>query len=363
MKKILVAILCCTFALSATACNNNESNTIETTEVVSTTEAVVETVAENIEEKIDKKLENMNFEGIVYVTHNDSVVYSTAIGKNEKGADLTVESQRYIGSVSKQFCATAIMILKEQNKLSVDDKLEKYFPEYEIGKDITIKNLLTMRSGIPDLANGAQSFSPKDDESENIASIKEWVFSQQLIFEPDTKMEYSNTNYSLLAYIVESVSGQAYNDFVRENIFEPLEMNNSGFVTEVADNPYFSEGLTYETLTAYEDKGTAKGAGDIVSTASDMNKWMTGLMSGKIISEQSYREMTTDYSPDYGAIYGYGLSGLYKKGFGHLGVIGNFLALDYFNEELGYNIFVATDRSCSQLESMPSILMDILIGK
>lgn len=363
MKKILVAILCCTFALSSTACNSNETNTIETTEAVATTETIVETVAEDIETQIDKKLNKMDFEGIVYITHGDDVVYSTAIGKNEKGGDLTVESPRYIGSVSKQFCATAIMMLKEQTKLSVDDTLDKYFPDYEIGKNITIKNLLTMRLGIPDLVNGAQTFSPKDNESENIASIKEWIFSQELMFEPDTKMEYSNTNYSLLAYIVETVSGQDYNDFVRENIFNPLEMNNSGFVNEVADNPYFSEELTYETLTAYEDKGTAKGAGDVVSTASDMDKWMNGLMKGKIISDESYREMITNHSPDQAAIYGYGLSGMYKKGMGHTGSIGNFLALDYFNEELGYNIFIATDNGCSQLGSMPSFLMDILIGK
>jgi len=363
MKRILVTILCSTFALSATACNSNETNTVETAEAVATTEAVVETVVEDIETQIDEKLERMNLEGIVYITHGDDVVYSTAIGKNEKGTDLTIESPRYIDSVSKQFCATAIMMLKEQNKLSVDDTLDKYFPEYEIGKDITIKNLLTMRSGIPDLGNGAQTFSPKDNESDNIDSIKEWIFNQQLIFEPDTKMEYSNTNYSLLAYIVESVSGQSYNDFIRENIFKPLEMNNSGFVNEVADNPYFSKDLTYETLTAHEDKGTAKGAGDVVSTASDMDKWMTGLMSGKIISQESYIEMTTDHSPDFVEHYGYGLSGMYKKGFGHLGSIGNFMALDYFNEELGYNIFVATDRGCSQLVSIPSILMDILIGK
>ena len=94
-----------------------------------------------------------------------------------------------------------------------------------------------------------------------------------------------------------------------------------------------------------------------------MNKWMIGLMSEKIISDESYREMTTDHSPDYGAYYGYGLSGMYKKGFGHLGSIGNFTALDYFNKELGYNIFVATDRSCSQLGNMPTMLMDILVGK
>ena len=357
MKKLLSVILCCAFALSVAACNNNVSDTTETTE------AVTETVEENLNEKIDEKLNKMDFEGIVYITHNDSVVYSTAIGKNEKGADLTIESPRYLGSVSKQFCATAIMMLKEQNKLSVDDTLDKYFPEYERGKDITIQNLLTMRSGIPDFLTVEAGFSSEKSESENVACIKEWVFSQPLDFEPDTSMKYSNTNYFLLGNIVEMVSEQSYNEFIRENIFKPLEMNNSGFVNEVADTPYFSAELTYETFNVCEEKGTAKGAGDIVSTASDMNKWMTGLTSGKIISEESYREMTTDHSPDYGTIYGYGLSGMYKSGFGHSGKIGDFMALDYFNEELGYNVFVATDMSCSQLGNMPMIFMDLLVSE
>ena len=363
MKKVFATILCCTLALSATACNSNVSDTAETTETVTTTEAIVETVAEDINTKIDEKLNKMKFEGIVYITNNDSVVYSTAIGKNEKGADLTVESPRYLGSVSKQFCATAIMMLKEQNKLSVNDTLDKYFPEYERGKDITIQNLLTMRSGIPDFLTVEAGFSSEKSESENVACIKEWVFSQPLDFEPDTSMMYSNTNYFLLGNIVEMVSEQSYNEFIRENIFKPLEMNNSGFVNEVADTPYFSAELTYETFNVCEEKGTAKGAGDIVSTASDMNKWMTGLTSGKIISEESYREMTTDHSPDYGTIYGYGLSGMYKSGFGHSGKIGDFMALDYFNEELGYNVFVATDMSCSQLGNMPMIFMDLLVSE
>ena len=356
MKKLLSVILCCAFALSGTACNNNVSDTTETTE------AVTETVEENLNEKIDEKLNKMDFEGIVYITHNDSVVYSTAIGKNEKGADLTIESPRYLGSVSKQFCATAIMMLKEQNKLSVDDTLDKYFPEYERGKDITIQNLLTMRSGIPDFLTVEAGFSSEKSESENVACIKEWVFSQPLDFEPDTAREYSNTNYFLLSNIVERVSGQHYNDFVRKNIFEPLEMNNSGFVNEVENTPYFSAELTNETLTVCEDKGTAKGAGDIISTASDMDKWMSGLTSGKIVSEESYHEMTTNHSPEQASIYGYGLSGMYKSGFGHLGKIGDYMALDYFNEEYGYNLFIATDKSCSQLGSMPSMLMVLLIG-
>lgn len=356
MKKILAVILCCALALSVAACSDNVADTTEPTQ------AVAETISEDAKEEIVKKLDD--FDGIVYLTRNGTLVYSQAIGKDESGADLTIESPMYIGSVSKQFCATAIMMLKEQSKLSVDDTLDKYFPEYELGKDITIKNLLTMRSGIPEMLGGAEGYSADKTESENTAIIKKWVFEQSLNFEPDSEFEYSNTNYFLLSNIVETVSGQHYNDFIRENIFKPLEMEHSGFINEVKDNAFFSSGLTYETFAFDDDaEGVAKGAGNIVSTAPDMDKWMTGLVSGKIISDESYREMITDYSQDIGKHYGYGLMGMYKKGKGHTGLIGDYVSLDYINEEYGYNLFVVTTSSYAKVNNIPTLLMDILVSK
>ncbi len=345
MKKIIAVVLCFVLALSVVACSN-----------------VTETISDDMKEELEKKLDD--FEGIVYITKNATPVYSQANGKDENGNELTVESPMYIGSISKQFCATAIMMLKEQGKLSVDDKLDMYFPEYELGKDITIKNLLTMRSGIPEMLAGSQGHSADKTESENVAIIKEWAFEQPLNFEPDSQFEYSNTNYFLLGNIVELVSGQHYNDFIRENIFEVLEMEHSGFVNEVKNNEFFSSGLTYETFTVDDDaEGLTKGAGDVISTAPDMDKWMTGLVSGKIISDESYREMTADYSEDMGSQYGYGLMGMYKKGKGHTGGIGAYVSLDYFNEEYGYNIFVSTTKSQDKVSGIPTVLMDILVSE
>ncbi len=367
MKKLLATILCCAMLVSVTACSSGNVNNTEPTSPSATTGTTepTQTVAsqpnDDIKEEIAKQLEN--FKGIVYLTHNGTVIHSQAIGKDEAGADLTIDSPMYIGSVSKQFCATAIMILKEQGKLSVDDTLDKYFPEYELGKDITIKNLLTMRSGIPELG-GTESYSTDKTESENIAIIKEWVFEQPLNFDVDTNWEYSNTNYFLLGNIVEIVSGQHYNDFIRENIFVPLKMEHSGFVNEVTENDFFSAGLTYNTFECGESAtGVTKGAGDIVTTAPDMDKWMTGLRSGKIISKESLQEMTADYSPDMGENYGYALEGMYKKGKGHSGRIGNYISLDYFNDEYGYNLFVSTSNAyTNKMLEMPKQLMDILIS-
>ena len=361
MKKILSVILCCALVLSFTACS-----VIETNEVTSTQPTQINVATFNAEKK--EKLENKfdDFDGIVYLTQNGEVLFSNAKGNDELGNALTADTPMYIGSVSKQFCATAIMMLKEQGKLSVDDTLDKYFPEYELGKDITIKNLLTMRSGIPNLHEDLQLFSsltPDNTESENIEIINSWVFSKQLNFQPDTAYEYSNTNYTLLANIVEMVSEKPYNEFIRENIFNPLNMEHTGFVSEVDENDFFSAYLTYDTFE-YNDEadGVAKGAGDIVSTAPDMDKWMTGLSSGEIITDESYSEMTTDYSSDSGMIYGYGLSGMYRKGIGHTGSIGSYVSLDYMNQEYGVNIFAITTKDHNEINNIPTTIMDVLLN-
>ena len=365
MKKLLTLFLCCVIALSLAACSGGNTDITEPSQTEASqtepTQNTTPTLSPDIKKELEEELED--FKGIVYISQNGNLIYSQAAGKDENGADLTIESPMYLGSVSKQFCATAVMLLKEQGKLSVDDTLDKYFPEYEAGKEVTIKNLLSMRSGIPEMVTSIKGHSADKTESENIQIIKDWIFEQELDFEPDTDMAYSNTNYFLLGNIVEMVSGQHYNNFVRENILKPLSMDHTGFVNEVKDNPFFSKGLTYNTFTVGEDaEGICKGAGDVVSTAADMDKWMTSLRSGKVVSEESYNEMTTDHSPDFGAYYGYGISGMFENGFGHLGGIGNYVSINYFNEELGYNIFAVTTESQEMVANLPYNLIAVLLG-
>ncbi|MGN0502016.1 MAG: serine hydrolase, partial [Ruminococcus sp.] len=245
MKKLLAFIFSFVLALSAVACSSRNSDSNST---VDTTAAA--TIGEDMKERMDKALKRNYFEGIVCLTQNGSVIYQSATGKDEKDEDLTVDTTMYIGSVSKQFCAAAIMMLRDQGKLSVDDTLDKYFPEYSNGKDITLKNLLSMRSGIPNMVSEGKvdGISSDKTEAENVALIKEWIFSQPLLFEPDSSLSYSNSNYFLLGNIVEQVSGQAYSDFIRKNIFEPLGMTHSGFVDEVRDSPEWAGNLTYDTF-------------------------------------------------------------------------------------------------------------------
>lgn len=356
MKKILAVILSFTLALSFAACSSGNADSGDAAETAAAD------ISDEIKENMDRVLTKKSFEGIVCLTQNGSVVYQSVTGKDESGADLTIDSTMYIGSISKQFCAAAIMLLRDQGKLSVDDTLDKYFPEYSNGKDITLKNLLSMRSGIPDMVCNVDDISPDKTEAENTALIKEWIFSQPLEFEPGSSHKYCNSNYFLLSNIVEQVSGQVYHDFIRKNFFEPLEMTHSGFVNEVKDAPDWASGLTYDTFTAGEAAdGLTNGAGDIASNAPDMDKWMTGLSNGKVISLDSYREMTTDYSPDFATGYGYGMFVSYCDGVGHSGLIGSYTSIDYINEEKGYNLFISGNKNYMGIESLPMALLEDLL--
>lgn len=360
MKKLLALILCCVMLLSVTACAGKSAQNSETSSA-DTAENTTVVITDEMKEKMDKGLKKIDFVGIICITHNGEIVYESVTGEDEKGNALTLESPMFVGSVSKQFCATAIMMLKEQGKLSVDDKLEKYFPEFENGKDITLKNLLTMRSGICEF-NFADEVNDDSSQEEILDSMKKYVFSQPLEFVPDSKLEYRNTNYILLSDVVEQVSGMSYNDFVRKNIFTPLGMSDSGFVSEVSDSEFYSQHLTLDTLDGgYVEAVVARGAGDIVTTAPDMEKWMTGLSRGKLISKESYAEMTTNYSPDNGYAYGYALQGAYGSGWSHTGRIGSYTAYDYINPEEGYNLVALTNKVNQQLVSLPFMMLGDLI--
>ena len=282
--------------------------------------------------------EDYEFEGVVYAVKDGTQVASYAKGKLENGDEITLESPMPVGSVSKQFCAAAVLLLQEQGKLSVDDTLDKYFSEYKNGKKITIKNLLSMRSGIPEMTEeGNENLVSNDKtEKENVDAIKKWVFSQELDHDPDTIFAYANVNYFLLSNIVEQVSGEKYVDFLRKSFFTPLNMNHTGTIGELPSNPDWAKGLDYKKVDT--QPGLTNGCGDIISNAHDMTVWINALSSGKAISKDSYKAMTTDYSPE--THYGYGMFLDISGGVGHYGSIGIYSAFDYINEEKKFTLFV-----------------------
>lgn len=251
---------------------------------------------------------NYGFSGEVYVTEHNKPIYKKGVNYADK--DKKIKTDEYtifrIASVTKQFTAAGIMILQERGKLSVKDKLSKYFPNYKYGDKITIDHLLRMRSGIPDYMNfysnvalifpkSANAF--KSSSKSNRQYIKKSFMEDPLLFTPGSNFKYSNSGYLLLGEIIEQVSGTTYEKFIKKEIFDKLGMKYSGFIEDLIGKkgniarPYnHYKGC----LDVFKIKGAAYACGNIYSNAVDLSKWANGLLNNKIISAKSLKAMTSD---------------------------------------------------------------------
>ena len=340
MKKVLALLLsgvitASVFAGCSSSPSESSSSSAADTSATEQTEpqTTVQPLADSVKKQLDEALSKEAFKGVTQIVRGDTVIYQYTDGSDDNGQPMTIDASLPIGSVSKQFCAAAVMLLCDRSKLSVDDKLDKYYSDYKSGNKITIKNMLNMSSGIPDYYEMFMDGSKLGaDEAENIKKIKEMLFAEELNFEPGDDYGYSNSNYLLLADIVEQVSGTPYHEFIRKNIFEPLEMTHTGFVEDIKDSPEWASALSKtELMTETSCPGLTKGAGDIISNAADLTAWLNALSGGKVISAESYKAMTTDYSPE--TCYGYGLYLELEGGVGHYGAIQIYSAFDYVNTE------------------------------
>ena len=209
------------------------------------------------------------------------------------------------------------MQLVEDGKLSLDDTIDKYFPSYKYGKKITVKNLLTMTAGIKDYINKdgdtntyaysesqiEYKVSAENSAKKNKKAVMDWIFDQELNFEPDEKYMYSNSAYFLLGDIIEQVSKTSYEKYIKENILKPLGMMNTGF--ESTDKLAVGYQDIYDNAwTLYP--GVGYSATGLISNVPDLLKWVDALCTNKLISEKSFKEMTTPYKGNYG--YGFVVS-------------------------------------------------------
>ena len=294
---------------------------------------------------VEKLASSRGFEGVIAVWREGMPLVSFAKGRMPDGSAVTSASPMPVGSVSKQFCAAAILLLQDQGKLKITDTLDKFYPSYAEGSKVTLKHLLSMRSGLTELVTeaGLARLSADRTEEENAAAIKEWLFRQPLAYKPGAFYMYCNSNFFLLADIVEQVSGEKYIDFLRKNVFSPLGMSQTGTfggaVRYFEDIPGDPTG-TFAVLD--EQPGIVKGAGDLVSNADDIRIWLDALTGGKLLSEESYRAMTTDYSPE-GNSYGFGIRMDFGGGIGHYGTIGIYSAFDFRNVEKDLTVFIVSN--------------------
>ncbi|WP_183562210.1 serine hydrolase domain-containing protein [Mucilaginibacter sp. SP1R1] len=276
--------------------------------------------------------------GSIAISANGVLVYQNAIGYSQVNKDLktpaTIETKYRIGSISKMFTATMIFQLINEGKLSFETPLGSYFPQLPNAGKITIGEMLNHRSGLHNFTNDSLYTTymavPKS-EAEMIA-----IFARQKPdFEPDAKAEYSNTNFVLLGYIIEKLTGKTYAEELKKRVTSKIGLADTYYGTKA--NPAKNEAYSYNytgqwTQMPETDMSIPGGAGAIVSTPADLVKFIDALFAGKLISQASLEVMKT-MKDNYGmAMFTIPFND--KKGFGHAGGIDGFSSLlIYFPQE------------------------------
>jgi CubicO group peptidase (beta-lactamase class C family) len=249
----------------------------------------------------------------IAVVRGGQIVYENAygIGRIDPETPARPDMRYAIGSVSKQFTAAAILLLQEDGKLSLDDKVSKWFPQLTRANEISIRQLLSMTSGYQDYWPQDYVFMDMQRPAPAREIMQRWA-AKPLDFEPGTKWQYSNTNYVIAASIAERVAGVPFMQFLRQRIFTPLKM------TTVADfdagplGPNDAEPLLRHALGPFrrapkEAAGWLFGAGQLAMTAHDLSLWNISVLNQSLLRPASYKVLATEVLLESGNTTGYGL--------------------------------------------------------
>jgi CubicO group peptidase (beta-lactamase class C family) len=255
--------------------------------------------------------------GVVLVARKNQIIYKKAFGMASLELNVPMKEEMVfnIASQTKQFTAVAILQLAEQGKLSLQDDLTKYLPDYPTnGQKITIENLLTHTAGIPASDPAAVNKLQGEKRLIKLPEIISTFKTRPLDFAPGTKMAYSNGGYILLGAIIEKVSGMSYADYLKKNLFQPAGMSETFFgddfiIVKNRAASYVYSRAESRFLNALNGKvELAYSAGAIQSTAGDLFKWQRALNSGKLLKKESLEKAQTEFKlPNTkGFNYGYG---------------------------------------------------------
>jgi CubicO group peptidase (beta-lactamase class C family) len=260
-------------------------------------------------------LETGYFMGSVMVAQAGEVLLNQSYGiaNLEHKIPNTSQTKFRIGSITKQFTAMAILRLHEQGLLDVKDSISVHIPDYPKGERITVHQLLTHTSGIPDftsLPDAEQNQARKVTLDELIS----WFSNLSLLYPPGDRYQYTNSGYVILAKIIEVASGQSYPNYLQHQILEPLQMLDSGYDQHKLILPHRASGYI-KTETGYEnapfcDMSQPSGAGAMYSTIEDLYKWDRALYTDKVLNEHSRNAMFSPIvrigSKEPKTYYGYG---------------------------------------------------------
>jgi CubicO group peptidase (beta-lactamase class C family) len=246
------------------------------------------------------------FAGSVMVAQSNQIVFMRGYGLANRELNVTnaPDTKFKLGSVTKQFTALCILILQEQGKLNIDDPISKYLPDCPAAwSQIKIRHLLTHTAGIPDYT-GLPEYRSSMMLPWPPEKMMKCLRDKPLEFEPGTRFAYSNSGYFLLSSIIEKAAGQGYEPFLKQFIFDPLRMTNSGCDHFETILPHRAAGYSRDgdawVNSAYTDTAYPQGDGALYSTVEDFFLWYQCLREHRLVSQSSWNAMTTPVRENYG---------------------------------------------------------------
>jgi CubicO group peptidase (beta-lactamase class C family) len=263
-------------------------------------------VPARMDEVVQRYAANRQFMGSVLVARDAGVLFDKGYGfaNLEWDTPNTPDTKFRLGSITKQFTAACVLLLEERGKLKTDALVKKYLPDAPAAWDkITIYNLLTHTSGIPNLTafpDYRSTMMLPSPPEKTVARFR----GKPLDFQPGEKFSYSNSNYILLGYLIEKITGQSYVTFLQENVLTPLGLKDTGYDSQSAIIRHRALGYTPRpggmVNAGYVDMTIPYAAGALYSTTGDLLRWEQGLFGGKLLAAESLRKMTTPFKGGYG---------------------------------------------------------------
>ena len=309
----------------------------------------------------------------VAVVQGQKIVYTQAYGlaRIHPDKEATPDMRYSIGSISKQFAATAILLLQEQGKLTLDDPVGKYVPGLTRGNEVTIREILSHTSGYQDYAPEDYPVASQLKPVTPQEILNEWA-TKPLDFEPGTKWQYSNTNYVIAGLIIEKVSGEKLFDFLTEHIFKQLGMksawNSDSKALPPADAaPYMRNALGPLRPVPNGGEGWMFAAGELAMTAHDVALWDISLMQRTVLKPASYDEMFTEVKlkDGKGTHYGLGVEVTQRDGhrsIEHSGEVNGFVSDNEVLIDDGISVTVLTNHMAGGAEEMTQLAAATVAG-
>lgn len=299
------------------------------------------TANQEIASRLDAYLTDAGFTGSVLVAKDGIILLSKGYGQADRNKKIpnTGQTKFRIASVTKQFTAVAILILQSRGKLDLQDSVCDYISNCPAAwQPITLHHLLTHTSGIPDYYSSPDWTNYQATPIAPSALIEHFI-DEPLDFQPGAMWKYSNSGYVALGAIIEQVSGTSYENFIKDNILDPLKMRDTGYLENIGDLAIgYPDAFTTQP-DDFEDSSTLFASGGLYTTVNDLYLWDQALFTDKLIPKDLLDKMLTPYvsTPDMVGItifgYGYGwFIAEFKKHrmLFHTGRIEGFIALNAF---------------------------------